>query len=211
MQYTVLWGRKKSISIRVTDEGEVQVTAPKGTDRAQIDGVVSRHKRWINARLREKSFPTFSYQVGEQVILFGKSYRIAVGRTGIEENILYLPESNREGALKRLLMRLTEQIMGELTARIAAYYGFTYARVRASSARGRWGSCNKDGVIAYTFRLSLLPLSLCEYVALHELCHTRYMNHSKSFWNEVAAVMPDWKKRRKLLHEQSGAMNALPF
>ena len=38
-----------------------------------------------------------------------------------------------------------------------------------------------------------------DYVILHELAHTKYHDHSREFWNEVAKHMPDYKARRTLL------------
>jgi len=38
-----------------------------------------------------------------------------------------------------------------------------------------------------------------EYVVLHEICHLRYMNHSKKFWAMVEYYMPDYKDAEKEL------------
>ena len=35
------------------------------------------------------------------------------------------------------------------------------------------------------------------YVILHELCHLKYMNHSKEFWNLVQIYMPEFKEVKK--------------
>lgn len=52
-------------------------------------------------------------------------------------------------------------------------------------------------------RLSALPLSLVEYVIVHELAHTVHHNHSKVFWLTVGRIMPDYAKRRKELKRYS--------
>ena len=38
-----------------------------------------------------------------------------------------------------------------------------------------------------------------EYVVLHEICHLKYMNHSKKFWEMVEKYMPDYKVYEKEL------------
>ena len=38
-----------------------------------------------------------------------------------------------------------------------------------------------------------------EYVVLHEVCHLKYMNHSKNFWAMVEKYMPDYKEAEKEL------------
>ena len=38
-----------------------------------------------------------------------------------------------------------------------------------------------------------------DYVIIHELSHLKHMNHSKSFWKEVAQMMPDYKMYEGIL------------
>ena len=45
------------------------------------------------------------------------------------------------------------------------------------------------------------PPECIEYVVVHEFAHFFQPNHSALFYNEVAAVLPDWKDRRKKLRD----------
>jgi len=67
--------------------------------------------------------------------------------------------------------------------------------IRISSARTRWGSCSSRGTLSFTYRLVMAPPDVVDYVVLHELVHTQIHNHSKTFWNKVAKLMPDYKPR----------------
>ena len=40
-----------------------------------------------------------------------------------------------------------------------------------------------------------------DYVVLHEICHLRYMNHSKKFWEMVESYMPDYKEAERELKQ----------
>ena len=52
----------------------------------------------------------------------------------------------------------------------------------------------------------LAPPEVLDYVVVHELCHRKYMNHSKQFWAEVAKVMPDYKKCERWLKEEGSLL-----
>ena len=41
----------------------------------------------------------------------------------------------------------------------------------------------------------MAPPEVVDYVVMHELVHTQIQNHSKTFWNKVAQLMPDYKRR----------------
>ncbi|MCL2596703.1 MAG: M48 family metallopeptidase [Paludibacter sp.] len=79
---------------------------------------------------------------------------------------------------------------------LADLYGFTYNRVTIKSTTGRWGSCatSKKNIIPkkysinLSFYLLLTNAQLIDYVLLHELCHTREMNHSQHFWELMEKV-----------------------
>jgi predicted metal-dependent hydrolase len=75
---------------------------------------------------------------------------------------------------KRLLPNRTKQL--------AEKYGFTFSDVKIQSSKTRWGSCSRAQSINLSLYLMLLPAELVDYVILHELCHTKEMNHGANFW-----------------------------
>jgi predicted metal-dependent hydrolase len=85
---------------------------------------------------------------------------------------------------------------------LAEAYGFSYARVRYGTQKGRWGSCSSRGTISLNVGLMLLDPEIIDYVLIHELCHTKQMNHSSRFWELVELCVPDYKTRRKILKSQ---------
>jgi len=92
-----------------------------------------------------------------------------------------------------------------LTGRVKFFankYDFKVRKIRISSARTRWGSCSQKGTLSYTWRLVMAPSNVIDYVVVHELCHLKEMNHSKAFWLQVEAILPDYKQRRKWLKDK---------
>lgn len=79
------------------------------------------------------------------------------------------------------LRKDAKRAIPELVARLADARGFRYKSLRISKARTRWGSCSGENVISLSLFVMLLPDHLREFIILHELCHTRYHNHSEAF------------------------------
>ncbi|MBO4235838.1 MAG: M48 family metallopeptidase [Firmicutes bacterium] len=64
-----------------------------------------------------------------------------------------------------------------------------------------WGSCDSVGNLRFNCLLMLAPESVRDYVVVHELCHLKYMNHSRAFWHAVSLVLPKYRVQIKWLKE----------
>jgi len=85
---------------------------------------------------------------------------------------------------------------------LAMKNNFTYNKVTVRNNRTRWGSCSRDNNINLNIHLIRLPAHLCEYVVLHELCHTLHKHHQKSFWQLLDKVTGG---RAKILDKELNA------
>lgn len=75
--------------------------------------------------------------------------------------------------------------------------GLVPNKVRIRDIKYAWGSCSANKNITISYKLIRYSRQAIRYVILHELCHLKYMNHSKDFWNLVATYMPNYKEVRK--------------
>lgn len=99
--------------------------------------------------------------------------------------------------------KLTAQEISELTIKAKEYIprrvehfakilGVTYSRITIRSQKTRWGSCSSKGNLNFNCLLMLTPPEVADSVVVHELCHRKYMNHSKEFYALVKSVLPDY-------------------
>ncbi|MDR2063462.1 MAG: M48 family metallopeptidase [Candidatus Nomurabacteria bacterium] len=98
-----------------------------------------------------------------------------------------------------LLQSKARRILPERLQELARLGDFKYEKVRFSHSSSRWGSCSGKGTISLNIALMQLPPVLIDYVLIHELAHTRQMNHSAVFWKEVERCDKNYKRHRKML------------
>jgi predicted metal-dependent hydrolase len=73
-------------------------------------------------------------------------------------------------------------------------------KVRIKDIKYAWGSCSSNRNITISKKLAKKEEKVIEYVVLHEMCHLKYMNHSKEFWNLIESYLPEYKTYRALLN-----------
>lgn len=92
-----------------------------------------------------------------------------------------------------------KRIIDESVKKYCNKFGLWPNKVRIRDIKYAWGSCSGNKNITISLKLAGKERKIIEYVVLHEICHLKYMNHSKLFWNLVQTEMPDYKIYRKKL------------
>jgi predicted metal-dependent hydrolase len=197
--------RRKTIAIVVERDGRLTVRAPLRMAEARIHEFVESHANWIaknQAKVRVATPPPQKqYADGETFLYLGKSYPLHIvpsQRPALKFDgcTFRLTKSTRPKAEQAFIRWYKAQALEVLSGRLQAFagkYGFTYQKIRISSARTRWGSCSSRGTLSFTYRLVMAPPEVVDYVVIHELVHTQVKNHSKTFWGLVGKILPEYK------------------
>lgn len=95
-----------------------------------------------------------------------------------------------------------KRLLPDRIKHLADTFSFHFTGVKIQSSKSRWGSCSREKSINLSLYLMLLPSHLIDYVILHELCHTKEMNHGPNFWKLMDKVTNDKTKelRAELKH-----------
>ena len=165
---------------------------------------IEKHSCRIRTRVRERS-ERLSVPP-DALPLFGEMCPVDnIPPYGYTDGKFHLPEGVSLEELLPYLRRLYSTIAkGTLINRTrltADRMGITLKDVKINSAKTRWGSCSSQSVINLSWKLIAADISLIDYVIVHELCHTKQMNHSEAFWENVRMVIPDYEKRRDALKD----------
>ena len=135
----------------------------------KIDLQFSIHTEWIDITLQtgiRKDFYTRSSP--GQVILFcppGTDF--------------YQPERQQWffKVVERIIRQQATLLLPARLQQLSLKHNLPFKQVKINVSKGRWGSCSSHKNINLSCYLLMLPPHLVEFVMLHELSHTREMNH----------------------------------
>lgn len=77
--------------------------------------------------------------------------------------------------------------------------------IKIKDQKKRWGSCSSNGILRFNWRIAMAPISIIDYIVVHELCHLKVKNHSSDFWRLVSLALPDYQRRRDWLKNNTAA------
>ena len=213
--YQVVRSNRKSVALVIDNEANLIVRAPARMPDAVIDEFVRKKKRWINEKQQQvavfgENHTPVVVETGESIMYLGSNYAIIKNdgdEVEVSGNELIVPENYDIEALIAWLKGQAMQIISERVTLYANVMGVTPGTVKLSEAKARWGSCSTKNNLNFAWRLVMCPLSVIDYVVVHELSHITYKNHSPAFWARVKTVLPtyedgqEWLKLNKKLME----------
>ena len=123
------------------------------------------------------------------------------------EDIKKFPQASFAKGKKKDFLMHQEHARGLAEERLAhfnTYYGFVYYTISIRNQKTRWGSCSRKGNLNFNYKIAVLPQRQSDYIIVHELCHLKELNHSKKFWDLVAATVPDYRAIRAELKRSGG-------
>lgn len=69
-------------------------------------------------------------------------------------------------------------------------HNLPFSKVSIRGQATLWGSCTADKNISLNYKLLFMPPELAQHILLHELCHTKHLNHSNKFWQLLTQLDP---------------------
>lgn len=204
------------VRIRVAPNGTLRASLPMYAPLFMIKRLLktSRHelRQLLKEQYSEQSF-TPGMQIGKShTLVVQPSQLLSVTRHG-QQIIVRLPDDQTLSS-PQVVVEIRQVMQAALRIEAKNYLprrlsfladklDCNYEKVRFSHASGRWGSCSSSGTISLNIALMKLPHELIDYVIVHELSHTKQMNHSEAFWHLVGTADPYYKDHRRQLKSHS--------
>ena len=212
----IVRSKRRSIALVISINGDLIVRAPIFASAKDIEKFINAKSNWIvNKRiaiLEDHKHKQLDIKDGEELTILGTKYVIKVKditRIQVFDGVIYVPCENSKEKLISFVKRELKKFMTTRVAEIAYTGGFTYDKIRINSAHTCWGSCSGKNSLNFTFKLAFCPMEVIDYIIIHELCHTVHKNHSKSFWNLVSKICPNFMKHEKWLKGNSKVINII--
>jgi predicted metal-dependent hydrolase len=210
----ILRSWRKTVSLQITTDARLIVRAPFLAPEKFIYELVRQKKDWIKAKQeyfirRQVQTPARKFVPGEEYLILGRSYALspredlpqAVAFDGNALMISPFVLGNGRDHLERWYKKKALEYLTERTAYFAQSAGLKYRSVRISRAKTLWGSCGHKDTLNFSWRIIMAPGDVVDYVIVHELMHIIQRNHSRQFWAEVAAIMPDYRQKERWLKQ----------
>jgi predicted metal-dependent hydrolase len=185
----------------VSENGNVCVIVPDSFTMQDVEVLVHKKKKWLENQLNYFGRKAKIELGRNQLLLFGNRYNYFYDGA-CRRKVVINHEHKTICSAKNLLDKEVQEkwyksiAKKQLTKRIkelANNLGFVYQRLYIRSQKKKLGNCSKDKNISLNWRLIKAPNVVIDYLIVHELVHTKVMNHSTSFWTLLKSVYPDYK------------------
>jgi len=139
--------------------------------------------------------------LGERVVIsYQDLEKVQSGHISLK--VLGQTELEKRRAREKFYKKNTIDFVNQFLAKHSE--DFNFSEITFKAYRSKWGSCSADNNLNFNLYLSMCPTEVIEYIVVHELCHTRYKNHSRKFYKCVEQYLPDYKKPLDWLRRNRG-------
>ena len=198
--------KAQRLRLQISLGNELEVILPRGYELKEAENFILTKSKWIKKHLsfqpvKKKNYYYFGNRITirQEFALFIKKHIIRLEKD--ELKIISPENSNIE--LNKLyntwLRNQAKEYLPERTAELANQFGFSINKISVRKQKTRWGSYSSQGNISFNFLLLGYTKEVIDYVIIHELCHSKEMNHSEDFWTLVKRFCPRFMTLRQEL------------
>jgi predicted metal-dependent hydrolase len=223
IDYTVEYIKgKKDVSLSVCLTEGIKLVVPEGLEPEKLEDILHKKAPWIIKKkyvLDEVAAapPPKEYLSGEKFAYLGRHYRLKVHKSNtlkkttlnfkqglfiaeIPANMTDEEKVNKLGGLfKEWYIYQGKRKIDERLNFYCPKMELAPSKIAFKEQQKRWGTCTAEGAIYLNWRIMMAPMSVVDYVLVHELAHLKYPDHSTKYWRFVRSILPDFEQRKEWL------------
>jgi len=215
-QTKIIRSKRRSLALTITPDATLIVKAPQFLPQFLINSFIKSHREWIDKQLEKlETRPKIiakQYKNGEEFLFLGMKLKLEyrdVSDIIMKDNLLIIPQLLQFRAQKQLIAWYKKQARQIITKQVDYYseqMKTEYTSLTFSDTKTQWGSCTHDNKLQFSWRLVMTPITVINYVVIHELAHTFEKNHSREFWEIVNKFSPSYRRQKKWLKEYGSTL-----
>lgn len=211
--------KRKTASIYIERDGSVSVYVPEHLTDDEVAALVEGkqyqlYRNLAKWQLLNETKVDREAVNGESFLYRGRNYYLQFSDAvkGIElRDKHFLVEEGKQDKLADLFKEFYrdrgKEYLPERVTHLAEKMGLKPEEVQVLELKNRWASCSaKRPKLNFHWKVMMAPLTVIDYLIVHELAHLKHTKHDAPFWNEVDKVMPDYAKQKEWLKRYGASL-----
>lgn len=208
---------RKTLSLTVTPDLRVILKCPAKVDSERIESFLRRKWFWLEKQLSffkkyQRKIYEREYVSGEGGFYLGRQYKLVIkkgdsdtvslsrGQLVVQTNRAISDTRHNKKLVDTWFADKTNNIFQTRLAEVLTKFDYkNVPRLAIREMKKRWGSFLNQDIIFLNPKLIHAPKECVDYVIVHELCHMKYKNHNKQFYELLDKKYPEWEKVKEKL------------
>lgn len=219
LTYRLKQSQRKTISVYVSNDGSIDVLAPRAMDKNEIDTLVHKkiyliQKKRAEFRVLNETRRSREAVSGETFQYLGRNYRLEFDpdchELILKDGRFRISRRSQDEVFQSMIDFYRQRGKIKLKERVQQYsslMGLDYRHIRIMDLKTRWASCNNLGDLNFHWKCMMAPLQILDYVVVHELAHIKHHRHTDAFWALVDRVLTDYRERKEWLRVNGAGMD----
>lgn len=219
INYELVRSNRKSIGITIERDAQVVVNAPMNLDEQTIEKHIYKKRLWIWEKLALKkdnleNIVQKQFVSGESFSYLGRNYRLQVVDDNSDlklKNGWFMLGNKKQKKAKEIFKAwYSVHLKNKIDERLEVICKTTHIKkpdFRIMELGFRWGSCTKEGVLNFNYKIAMAPIGVIDYIIVHELVHLKIHTHNEKFWKEVQKMMPNYLEKKEWLVKNGFYLN----
>jgi predicted metal-dependent hydrolase len=217
---TVKRSRRKTISIYVERDGDLTILVPEKTTDEEVEAVIKLNEYKIyqfkskQEMLNQRAVKREAVN-GQPYLYLGRNYYLEfksdLQKVELKGIYFYAPKVSKEKLtelFKDFYRTRGKTYLMRKVKNYASKMGINVEEIAVLDLKNRWASCSvKKPKINFHWKIMMAPVSVINYIVVHELSHFIHSHHNTEFWNTVDKILPDYRKQIAWLEEYGASLD----